>query len=168
MATVRLMHQQAKIIPRFWIDDVYYTGLLMYGFEQIEWYNYKPVLKWSFYDFWDLDPNKKGPTMLNAIAIKILNVRASDYYKEDFFVVFHTQKSNNEVNYNFRDMNIRSNESHYNIEQISSKKYNSCFNLNFFSMENSSLLFNEISRCYGNEKYSFHFYNFCKQLWNES
>ena len=168
MATVRLMHQQAKIIPRFWIDDVYYTGLLLYGFEQIEWYNYKPVLKWSFYDFWDLDPNKKGPTMLNAIAIKILNVRASDYYKEDFFVVFHTQKSNNEVNYNFRDMNIRSNESHYNIEQISSKKYNSCFNLNFFSMENSSLLFNEISRCYGNEKYSFHFYNFCKQLWNES
>ncbi len=168
MATVRLMHQQAKIIPRFWIDDVYYTGLLMYGFEQIEWYNYKPVLKWSFYDFWDLDPNKNGPTMLNAIVIKILNVRASDYYKVDFFVVFHTQKSNNEVNYNFRDMNIRSNESHYNIEQISSNKYNSCFNINFFSMENSSLLFNEISRCYGNEKYSFHFYNFCKQLWNES
>ncbi len=168
MATVRLMHQQAKIIPRFWIDDVYYTGLLLYGFEQIEWYNYKPVLKWSFYDFWDLGLNNNALIKLYASVLKILNVRASDYYKEDFFVILHMQKSNNEVNYNFRDMNIRTDESYYNIEKVPSKKYDLCFNLNFFSMKNSSLVFNEISRCYANEKYSFHFYNFCKQLWNES
>ena len=48
------MQQQSKMLPRFWIDDVYVTGILLYGLEQVEWYDFSNTIKWSYYDFWDL------------------------------------------------------------------------------------------------------------------
>lgn len=172
------MHQQAQIIPRFWIDDVYFTGLLLHGFDRIEWYNYRPVLKWSFYDFWDLGNSNSVLIKMYASALKLLNVRAVDYYRADFFVILHMQKnSKSEVNYELREINENTTSSQKRNDNnvMSSSAHNSarsrsdlCFNLNFFSMKNSTLVFNEISRCYKNEKYSFHFYNFCTQLWKDS
>lgn len=174
MATVRLMHQQSKIVPRFWIDDVYFTGLLLHGFNQIEWYNYRPVLKWSFYDFWDLGNSNSVLLKLYANVLRLFNVKAVDYYKADFFVILHVQKSTNkEINYEFiidsKSTQKRSSTQEVtNLDKPGHSPKDLCFNLKFFSMKNSTRLFNEISRCYKNEKYSFHFYNFCIQLWKVS
>lgn len=99
VATIRLMQHQSKIIPRFWIDDVYFTGLLLYGLEQVKWFNYKNIIKWSYYDFWDL-----GNTFLiyeiYASFLKLFNINAIDFYQSDYFVILHMQQNNKEINYN--------------------------------------------------------------------
>lgn len=39
--TVRFMSEQSQRIPRFWIDDVYFTGLLFHGIDDVKWIDYK-------------------------------------------------------------------------------------------------------------------------------
>jgi hypothetical protein len=41
MQTIRFMSEQSKRIPRFWIDDVYFTGLLFHGVDDVKWIDYK-------------------------------------------------------------------------------------------------------------------------------
>lgn len=121
--TMKLMYHQAKMIPRFWIDDVYVSGLLLYGFQRIEWFNYKNYLPVSVYNFWDFE------TYTNKIYSSVLswfNYYTVDFYKSDFFVILHHQDDNKEVNYDIvYDENINStgDSNHYST---SSKFYNFC------------------------------------------
>lgn len=39
--TIRFMSEQSRRIPRFWIDDVYFTGLLFHGIQDVKWIDYK-------------------------------------------------------------------------------------------------------------------------------
>ena len=103
MATIQLLHQQANIIPRFLIDDVYFTGILLHGLSDVKMYTYKPLLKWSYYDYWDLINNHDLFLNIYKKAIKILNIMVVDYYKKDFFVIIHMVRDmTKEVNYEFQ------------------------------------------------------------------
>ncbi|RNA01910.1 beta-1-3-galactosyltransferase 5-like, partial [Brachionus plicatilis] len=75
VATMELMHEQSKIIPRFWIDDVYFTGLLLHGIPGINWFDFKNELKWSYYDFWDL-----GNTLKIYEFIVVVNIAVTQRY----------------------------------------------------------------------------------------
>lgn len=39
--TIRFMSEQSRRIPRFWIDDVYFTGLLFHGIDDVKWIDFK-------------------------------------------------------------------------------------------------------------------------------
>lgn len=41
MNTIRFMSEQSRLIPRFWIDDIYFTGLLFDGIDDVKWIDYK-------------------------------------------------------------------------------------------------------------------------------
>ncbi len=143
---------------------MYFTGLLLHGFKQIEWYNYRPVLKYQFYDFWDLSSNENFLLRLYVGMHQLFNVRTVDYYKEDFFVILHMQKEmKHEVNYELELVTTSNTTDLKKNDWPNSTQM--CFTQSFFSTKNTTLLSNEIARCRGNEKYSFHFYNFCTQLW---
>lgn len=119
LVTLKLMHQQSNIIPRFWVDDVYVTGMLLYGFERIEWFDYKYFLPVSLYNFWDFS------NIFNrffAGILKLLRFNIVDMYKSDYFVILHIQNNNKEINYD-----INANETVLNFE--SEKFYNFCIQL---------------------------------------
>ncbi len=121
------------------------------------------MLKYQFYDFWDLSSNENFLIRIYVGIHQLFNVRTVDYYKEDFFVILHMQKEmKNEVNYELENSvsgNVTAKQSNW------PSSTQMCYTLSFFSTKNTTLLSNEIARCRGNEKYSFHFYNFCTQLW---
>ncbi len=96
VATLKLIHQQSRIIPRFWIDDVYFTGILLYGFQRIEWFDYKSLLPVSYYTFWEFSSYSNR---LFASLLAMLNFNTVDFYRKDFFVILHIQETNKEVNY---------------------------------------------------------------------
>ncbi|RMZ97745.1 hypothetical protein BpHYR1_023694 [Brachionus plicatilis] len=104
---MELMHEQSKIIPRFWIDDVYFTGLLLHGIPGINWFDFKNELKWSYYDFWDLG-NTLKIYELYAKFLKFFKINAIDFYLSDFFVVLHSQLDNKEINYNLIPIDLLS------------------------------------------------------------
>ena len=186
IATLKLMHSQTKIIPRFWIDDVYFTGILLYGFDQIKWYDFKQEsLKWSYYDFWDLG-NTLNIYELYASFLKLFNINAIDFYKMDYFVILHVQE-NKQVNYNqlngsdsyklsrqFLSSIKNQTKNHNNNSLIlnTNNNYNKCSYLNnkfkslLASFNNDNLTKDD---CEGLEKkfFEFHFYKFCLNLWNQ-
>ncbi len=186
IATLRLMHAQTKIIPRFWIDDVYFTGILLYGFDQIKWYDFKQEsLKWSYYDFWDLG-NTLNIYELYASFLKLFNINAIDFYKMDYFVILHVQE-NKQVNYNQLNgsdsyklsrqflSSIKNQTNNINNNSLilnSDNDYNKCSYLNnkfkslLASFNNDNLTKDD---CEGLEKkfFEFHFYKFCLNLWNQ-
>ena len=159
IATIRLMQQQSKIIPRFWIDDVYMTGLLLHGMKQIDWFDYNPVFKWSFYDFWDMGNTGGVFEGLYANWLRLMRVKVADYYKSNLLVVLHVQKNNNEVNYELTNEKIQ--------RFYRKNKINLCFlnNLDLLVINDSNLFHNELAKCNNTEKISFAFYEFCSQLW---
>ena len=160
IATIRLMQQQSKIIPRFWIDDVYMTGLLLHGMKQIDWFDYNPMFKWSFYDFWDLGNTGGVFEGLYANWLRLMRVKVADYYKSNLLVVLHVQKNNNEVNYELTN--------EINQRVYRTNKINMCFlnNLDLLVINDANLLQTELAnKCNNTEKISFHFYEFCSQLW---
>ena len=76
--TIRLMREQSNLIPRFWIDDIYVTGLLLNGLEpRVKWFDYSNVVTWSYYDYWDL-------ALILSPQLSVV-----DFYSTDFFVVIH-------------------------------------------------------------------------------
>lgn len=102
--TIKLMHEQSQKIPRFWIDDVYFTGLLLYGLDDIKWYDYKN-LKFSYYDYWDLG-NTLTIYELYAFVLKFFNINAVDFYASDYFIILHSHVDHKEIDYrNFAYLN---------------------------------------------------------------
>jgi hypothetical protein len=181
VATLKLMHSQSKIIPRFWIDDVYFTGLLLYGFDAIKWYDFKQEhLKWSYYDFWDLG-NTLNIYELYASFLKLFNINVSDFYKSDYFVILHEQKEK-PINYNqvngsssyllgkkllsaFGSVKNNSDPSGLVIQKGKCSYLNSklksllaSFNINLTGQDCQGL---------GKKFFDFHFYKFCLKLWND-
>lgn len=44
------MNQRAKQVPYFWVDDVYFTGILLENMTEIQRYDFEENdLFWSFY-----------------------------------------------------------------------------------------------------------------------
>ena len=81
VATFRLIKEQSKLIPRFWIDDIYVTGLLLNGLDQVKRYDYlENAIQWSYYDYWDLNLNKSHFDLI-------------DFYKMDHFIILHQHLS---------------------------------------------------------------------------
>ena len=161
--TIKIMYKQSRIIPRFWIDDVYVTGLLLFGFDQIEWYNYNQLIKWSFYDYWDIG-NSHFLYEIYARFLKVFDIHSSDYYKTHFFVVIHVQMDNKEMSY---EVSVKK-----NTDQTLQKS-NFCsdlINSKYLEAKNSQLYLNQVTNCFGEDKskYNIHFYNFCARLWNRS
>ena len=158
VATMRLMYQQSKLIPRFWIDDVYFTGLLLYGFEdEVKWFDYKTEsLKWSVYDFWDLG-NSLSAYELYAYLLSIFSIQPIDYYLDNHFVILHLQKDNKEVNYD-----VFSNMLGRTLDDTTKTQ----------SRENATCLFN-VSDCLESNNntanlFYFHFYKFCLKFFQKN
>ena len=146
MVTVQLLHQQAKIIPRFWIDDVHFTGILLHGFSDVNLYTYEPLLKYTVYDLtnvYNLFKNDKYR----------LNLIIEDYYKKYFFLVIHTHLdlSQEIINYEFQKYNNTLRES-------------MCNNINFL-IQNTTRFIEQISLCFTNELYGHIFYKIFSRLW---
>ncbi len=160
------MHEQSKMIPRFWIDDVYFTGLLLYGFEkEVKWFEFESnSIKWSYYDFWDLD-NKLTIYEVYSYVLRLFNIHPIDYYINNHFVILHLQKNNQEVNYNtfnlFKEINrtkllddakeliARPNQTNLTCILENNSKISSCLH---FDDINVNLFY-------------YHFYNFCLNFW---
>ena len=53
LAAIELINNEARKTPRFWIDDVYMTGILLFGIENpvIQWEDFKKVFAFSSYDY---------------------------------------------------------------------------------------------------------------------
>ena len=96
VATLKLIHQQSRIIPRFWIDDVYFTGILLYGFQRIEWFDYNLLMPVSYYTFWEFS---NYFNRFYSFLLSMLNFNTVDFYRKDFFVILHIQETKKEVNY---------------------------------------------------------------------
>lgn len=168
VATMELMHEQSKIIPRFWIDDVYFTGLLLHGIPGINWFDFKNELKWSYYDFWDLG-NTLKIYELYAKFLKFFKINAIDFYLTDCFVVLYSQLDNKEINYNLipiesnliplinKTWSFSKKESFQFYKCLKSKK--TFLNVNCSSLlssnENETLLY-------------VNFYEFCINLWKKT
>lgn len=181
--TIKLMLEQSRQIPRFWIDDVYVTGFLLYGFKEIKWYNYQNVLKWSYYDFWDLS-NTLGIYEVYFNFLKLFDINASDYYKLNYFVILHLKNDDKEINYDqFNDNTFflsLVNETSKSLIRINNYfKYNTLNNKNIscatYKIKQIRALLpngnneNIISNCYNYKInfYNIHFYNFCRNLFSK-
>jgi len=168
--TMQLMLDQTKIIPRFWIDDVYFTGILLHGIEQIQWIKYTDSISWSYYDFWD-HGNTLSIYEFYARFLKFFNINAIDYYKSDHFVILHVQHDNKEINYNFF------NECYFHqyfinlFEKLKSKNKNDTKSGNIQNLKQTICSMQDLTSkflCFLNSKnynFNFHFYDFCVQLW---
>ena len=179
--TIKLMQKQSKIIPRFWIDDVYVTGLLLYGFEQIQWFDYADTgVKWSYYDFWELRHYHR--TFIDGLFNLFfkfqnifLNKSVFDYYRQDDFVILHVKTDNKEINYNaFNDNYVNS----IFLNVVNSSTQNIANSENFYAKNLTCIKYNKTNKsltltshflnCYDSDKnfFNFHFYNFCHNLFN--
>ena len=168
IATLKLMQEQSRIIPRFWIDDVYFTGLLLHGLPDIKWFNFKNQLKWSYYDFWD-----RGNTLkiyeLYAKFLKFFRINAIDFYLSDFFVILHSQVNNKEINYNLVQTGasyISLNSKNSSLNTKKSFQFLNCLtDKDFFLTKNCS------NSLFTNENKTFlyvNFYKFCINLWKKT
>jgi len=101
------MHEQSKILPRFWIDDVYVSGMLLFGFENIKWFDFTSTqIKWSTYDFWDLI---QSYDIYIGIKKLFFNFNIADYYKSNHFVIMHVRTNDIEIDYDkFNDKALNS------------------------------------------------------------
>ncbi|CAF0830872.1 unnamed protein product [Brachionus calyciflorus] len=166
--TMRLMYEQSKIIPRFWIDDVYFTGLLLYGINEVKWYDFKNFLKWSYYDFWDLG-NTFKIYEIYAKILKFFKINAIDYYLSDFFVVLHSQLDNKEVNYNLVSLesSLLNPTEYQNFDSINLNS--SCLshiNTNILNVNCTSSVLSDTN---DNKTFLYvNFYNFCINLWKKN
>lgn len=169
VATIQLMYEQSKIIPRFWIDDVYFTGLLLHGLSDIKWYDFKNELKWSYYDFWDLG-NTLKIYELYAKFLNFFKINAIDFYLSDFFVVLHSQLDNKEINYNLVPIDssfIPLINTSSNLSNKEGFKFFTCLgNENYSNKENCS---GTLSSFNEKKKILFiNFYKFCTNLWKKT
>ena len=148
MATVQLLHQQANIIPRFLIDDVYFTGILLHGFSDVKMYTYEPLLEYTVYvltNVYNLFKNDKYR----------INLIIEDFYKKYFFLVINTHLDlSQEINYEFQKYNNTLRES-------------MCNNINFL-IQNTTRFIEQISLCFTNELYGHLFYKICSRLWTRN
>lgn len=95
MATFKLIKEQSKKIARFWIDDVYLTGFLLYGLEGIQWFAYQDNLKWSYYFIRDvINSTDEYPVYYNYIK------NATEFYKFVGTFVLQVKNDQIEINYN--------------------------------------------------------------------
>ena len=151
MATIQLLQQQAKIIPRYWIDDIYFTGILLHGLTDVGLYSFRHFLKYSLYNFWDLTDNYNLLKILRKYG-KYRSIEVVDYYKNSVFVILHTENDDSkEINYESQNYNKRLSES-------------ACNNINLM-VRNTTRFIEEISLCYSKEKFIHHFHKFCSRLW---
>ena len=131
--TVRFMREQSRRIPRFWIDDVYFTGFLFHGIDDITWLDYKSQqVRWAYYDFWDLG-NTLPIYQFYAYLLSFFSVSVIDFYKFDHFVILHAQPENEEVNYNSvttNNINLTTTTSVKNTSTMTSNRIDasSCIN----------------------------------------
>lgn len=131
--TMRVMYEQSNLIPRFWIDDVYVSGILLHGLEltpPLRWLDFKTeFIKWAYYDFWEFKQQEQGGvSMLRSILVWLLGQRAGrslDDYLNNHFVILHVQiDSKKEFNY---DLNTSSSLS-LNSYNLSRHFYKFCSN----------------------------------------
>lgn len=139
--TLRLMHEQAKLIPQFWIDDVYVTGLLLHGMSSVKWIGFRDLVSVSVYDFWDIGSyfNRLYSLMLGLISFDV-----ADFYKLDLFVILHTDRVNKAV-YDYDRL-----DSDFNCSSSSSDL------LTKLKCSNQSRVYNNVI--------DLKFYDFCAQL----
>jgi hypothetical protein len=98
LAAVELINKQAREIPRFWIDDVYMTGILIFGLENtIKWADFKKFFEFSSYNYSQFSSNNS--IKLNASFISSLDKNMNDFYKNDVYIVLHAHKSIKNANY---------------------------------------------------------------------
>ena len=171
------MQEQSRIIPRFWIDDVFITGILLSGYDQVKWIDYKNSIKWAYYNFWDLE-KKYGIYELYIAIKKLLNIfNIADYYRNNHFIVLHIETSKTEINYeNFNDNTFNNillkainssltlNDS-YGVRKIIERNL-TCFK--FDNIKKSISFTNEFLNCFSTTKnfYNYHFNKFCHKLWS--
>ena len=163
------MQQQSKMLPRFWIDDVYVTGILLYGLEQVEWYDFSNTIKWSYYDFWDLMTSYSIYDIYIGFKKLFINFKIADYYNSNHFIILHVKTNQTEIDYDqFNDKalnNILLNS--FNDKsgtQNVSKDNFIC--IQYDNNEKNLTLTNDFLNCFNSNKnfYNYYFNHFCHEL----
>jgi len=166
--TIRLMHEQSKILPRFWIDDVYVSGMLLYGFENIKWFDFTSTqIKWSTYDFWDLIQSYE---IYIGIKKFFFNFNIADYYKSNHFVIMHVRTNDIEIDYDkFNDKALNSVllNALNGTSQIQSVTESNFVCIRYDNKEKNLTLTSDFLNCYNTKKnfYNYHFNHFCHQMY---
>jgi hypothetical protein len=93
---IKLIYEQSKLIPRFWIDDVYLFGILLYDFygKQIDLFDFRNNLKFRFYRMLDLNNSLVDYELsIQNKSLKLIYSQPLDFFIDSYFVVLHAQKS---------------------------------------------------------------------------
>jgi len=151
--TLKTIKKQSQIIPMFNLDNMYLTGMLLFGLDDVKRVDfYNSGKKNSIrIDFMYLD----SPYVFNRFKS---NIFSNLLFSLSHFTVFNYQKSMINENETFLKSEIQSKESFFEKEN--------CVNINngvlhyFYSND-------EIQKCFKHLKdyYDFYFYKYCLELW---
>jgi len=166
--TLKLMKQQSEIIPRLWIDDLYLTGLLLHGLNNIKRFafytNEKPIslqnspdhqIKSYIYKNRTKRTEESSYFSFFNVIFEMFNVDQPVQYFKYVFIIIHLHQSDEMVKYDKYKV-VSS------FETILIK--NTC--PRDFSFLTSRFNPIEFSKCFqSNEELNdFHFFKLCQEL----
>ncbi len=95
--TVKLIYEQSKMIPRFWIDDTYFLGILLHGFvgKQVEFIDYrKNKINFRFYSLSDFNSTLLDyEIFLQNKTFKLTYKQPLNFFSDNLIVILHAQRN---------------------------------------------------------------------------
>jgi hypothetical protein len=160
--TLREMRAQTEIIPKFWIDDLFFTGILLCGLD-VKRLSFKTdglllkkhnSIETYFYKFWNLS-NSKWTDLIMGNIFRILNVNIVQFYSSYHFVVLHNHQNDVIANYNMYNPHLFEKEIYESIENCEQNTTH-----NILKRIDKRKCFKTV-----NDFTDFYFYKFCRDLW---
>ena len=157
--TLKLIREQSRLIPFFWIDDLFFTGFALYGIENVKRINYEKLIRNSVYKFWDLDNGNMFYKFFGDL-LKRVGLSIAYFYESSYFILIHSHRKDIYVDYNLDQLN--------SLNYMSSLDYESKLNCEYTRFSLFSMFkYKDFSGCFKSQKEynDFYFYNFCTNLW---
>jgi beta-1,3-galactosyltransferase 1 len=94
--TMKIIYEQSKMIPRFWIDDVYLFGILMHGIidKQVDSFDFRSVdgdITVGLYNYWRLDSELVDYDVPDNKTLKLVYKQPVDFFLDKHIVIIHLE-----------------------------------------------------------------------------